>query len=139
MKFESLILHSLFLGLFLHNFVNGQMELIVDEQIEVCTKSGIERALDFSGFELIAQTDTTIFGNGTVKFLKNAAKPLKAHVFAEKFERGKWTPQVFDKKFHDFCAEKDNPKSYKYFVDCPPCPFQAGASLKCFITLLLSY
>ena len=130
MKFESLILHILFLGLFFPRFVIGKMELIVDENYEICTKSGIERALDFSGFELIAQTDTTIFGNGTVKFLKNATNPFNVRTYAEKFERGKWTPRVFERKISDACELINDPNDpiFKYFIYCPPCPFQAEAS-----------
>ena len=131
MVFEKLAFHSLFLGVFLSRSVIGKMEIIMDEKLEVCTESGVAHGLDFSEFELIAETDTTIFANGSVKFLKNAASPFKNHAYAEKFDRGKWTPQLFDKKYTDFCEVKDNPNepSYKFFVDCPPCPFPAGASL----------
>lgn len=107
------------------------MEIILDEKLENCTAPGVKAgALDFSEFELIAESDTEIFANGTVKFLKNAASPFKNRVYAEKFDRGQWTPQLIDKKYPDFCAVKNIPSEpfYKYFLDCPKCPFQAGAS-----------
>lgn len=113
----------------LAQYAHSLMEIIIDEKIVNCTKPGVKAgALDFSEFELIAESDTTIFANGSVKFLRSAVLPFKNHVYTEKYERGKWIPQLFDKKFADFCAVKENPKepSYTYFTHCPKCPFKAG-------------
>lgn len=129
MNLKTFFLHCPIFWLIVQRFAMGKMEVILDEKIDNCTK-GQGGALDFSNFELIAESDTMIFANGSVKFLKTAADPFKNHAYTEKYERGQWNLQVLDKKYPDFCKTKDVPteQAYKFFVDCPKCPFQAGAS-----------
>lgn len=107
------------------------MEIVLDETIENCTKPGIGGAMDFSEFELIAESDTVIYLNGKIKFLKNGANPFKIYVYAEKFERGKWNVQAVERTYPDFRESINSPKevSFNYFQNCSKCPFQAGESI----------
>lgn len=119
----------LFLCSFLFCFVVGKMEIIIDEKIDNCTKPyEIAEVWDFSNFELIAESDTEVYANGSVKFLKDVDGRWAANIFAEKFYRGQWNIYAFDKKVPDFCASKHNPAElwYKYFKDTKPCPLKAG-------------
>lgn len=134
MQFKSIFKYcavEVLLGLFLNRVVFAKMEIMVDESLQNCTKPGTGGALDFSEFELIAESDTVLYMNGSVKFLKTAALPFKNYVYAEKFERGQWTLQAFERKYPDFCNVKNDPKevAYSYFRVCPKCPFEAGESI----------
>ena len=126
-----IVLQIIILSIFLPNFTTGRMKVMIDERVENCTTPGVQSGLfDFSSFELIAESDTEIYANGSIKYLKELKSPLKVHVYTEKFDRGKWNVMAYDKHQSDFCRVMHDLKepSYKFFKDCPKCPIKPGVS-----------
>lgn len=125
------IVYSCAIVSFLFSSVLGLIEIVVDERIEKCTKPGDEVFLDISNLELIAETDTTVFANGTIRFMKNVGAPWYTHSFSERFQRGQWNLFAFDKKISDFCAVMHRPTElwYKYFKNLKGCPLNVGVSV----------
>ena len=120
---------------FLFSSIFGKMEIIIDERIENCTKPGDEGgAFDISNIELIAETDTEVFANGTLRFIKNLGAPWYVNAFTEKFHRGQWNLFALDKKIPDFCAVMHSSTEmwYKYFKDFKGCPLNFGVSFLSF-------
>lgn len=128
MKF---VLKITIFSIILFNYAMCKMKVMIDERTEKCTKPGFKSGLfDFSSFELIAETDTAIHANGSIKISQGWQSPLRVHVYFEKFDRGKWSVMAYDKHHPDFCTVMHDPKepSYKFFKDCPACPAKAGVS-----------
>lgn len=133
MKFETFVLYCGISELLFCSLVFGKMEIIVDEKIVNCTEPGdLAGAMDFSQVELVAESDTTIVSNGTIRFLKPVKAPWKVHAYAERFTRGQWTLYGYNKKIDDFCTVMHNPTEiyYKWFKVCPKCPLEVGAIIK---------
>lgn len=131
MKCRNAALSFVISALILCDFAMGKMQVMIDETFENCTESGAASgAFDFSKFELIAETDTAIYANGSIKFAREIKSPLKLRLFTEKFDRGQWNIMVYDKTLPNFCQSMHDPKEimYKFFKHCPPCPYAAGVS-----------
>jgi hypothetical protein len=102
---------------------------IIDEKFENCaTAEEDAEALDRSNIEIIAESDTEVYINGSLKFLRQVGQLLPFRMYAEKLQRdGQWLVESFNIKRPDFCDALHNPtevwyaKSKKY-----KCPLKAG-------------
>lgn len=124
------LFHLLSLQSFI-SFAFGKMEIYLDEKIEKCVDAQDDAGyLDLSDFFIVAESDTSVFLNGSVRFLKTIESPWKVHMVGEKFERGEWNVYAFNKKVADFCAVMHSPAEvwYPYFKDFNGCPIEAGVS-----------
>lgn len=111
----------------------GKMEIVIDEKLEKCVDAKDDAGVsDLSEFEIIAESDTKVFLNGSIKFLKNVEAPWMIHMFAEKLHRGQWNVYAIDKTVPDFCSVMHSPKEvwYPYVKDFGGCPIAAGVSFK---------
>lgn len=107
----------------------SMIEIILHETIENCAEPGEEAGVfDMTNFELIAESDTDVFINGTVKFLKEIKAPWITHAFTEKFMGGRWSLYALERKFPDFCAVMHSRTEiwYNYMKDLPGCPLKKG-------------
>lgn len=111
----------------------GKMEFTVDEKIENCPEAQNEAKIyDLSNFEIVAESDTETFLNGTIVFLHAVEAPWKMHIYSEMFHRGQWSVYAVDKKFTDFCSVMHNPNEiwYPYMKDLKGCDIKVGVSLR---------
>lgn len=113
--------------------VQGKIVFLPDDKIEDCSKPG-EKAgyYDLSKVEIVIETDTEIFINGTVLFLEEVTGPWKTHVYTEQYVRSKWVPAVVEKKVPDLCSSlhKPNEAWYNHLKDQTGCPIPKGVSKK---------
>jgi hypothetical protein len=111
----------------------GEAKIVpfITEGYEMCAEPN-ERAekLDYSGLEIIAESDEDVFLNGNLTVLKEIKSPWKALFFLERFHRGKWNMEMIKKSVPDFCATIQSPKEAWYFItskfEHKNCPFPAG-------------
>lgn len=133
MNIKTFFLNFAMLALSLGQLVLAKMEILVDEDVQNCTAPG-QRAgsMDFSKFELIAESETEMFANGSVAFLKPVKAPFKLYAYAERFIRGQWVLAGYERKITDFCEVMHDEEEtyYKFFNPCPFCPFEAGVGFK---------
>lgn len=111
----------------------GKMEIVLDEKLEKCVDAKDDAGFyDMSEFEIVAESDTKVFLNGSIKFLRNVEAPWSVHIFAEKFNRGQWNVYAIDKTVPDFCSVMHRPSEpwYLYLKDFGGCPIKAGVSYK---------
>lgn len=82
-----------------------------------------------SQLKLYSENDTHTFLNGIVKF-KKGFDVLPGRFYAEKFDRGQWFIQVFDRSYADLCAAFHDPSQpfYNYCKHFPNCPLKSGVS-----------
>ncbi|CAO1339252.1 unnamed protein product [Diamesa tonsa] len=110
--------------------VNGKLEMIVDDNYEVCRKNGDPALFDISQVKLEQYNDTYTFTDGTIKFMANFQSPVLVHGFAEREMKGKWEKAMMDRKIPDICPIIQNPKEIWYFLtqylDHKECPFPDG-------------
>jgi hypothetical protein len=102
---------------------------IVSETYENCAPDGQDaNGLDMSEFELIAESDTEVALNGSIKFMRKVESTIPCEVYIEKFIRGQWVKELYDKKFNDLCEAIDNPRNafYKKFEKQKRCPLDVG-------------
>jgi hypothetical protein len=127
MNFATIFLCAVFLPM--SSF--GKIEIILHETFEKCVKPEEEAGvIDMTSFELIAESDSDVFMNGSVKFLKEIKAPWIVHAYTEKFIRGQWSLYAMEKKISDFCAviHKKSEIWYNYMKDLPGCPLEQGVS-----------
>jgi hypothetical protein len=103
------------------------------EKFEICVDTEeLAGVLDFSEFQIIAESDTDVYLNGSLNFVKEVEAPWKAKIFTEKFDRNEWHIKALDKKISDFCESIRDEKEPWYFVTSKfepnECPFAAGVS-----------
>lgn len=115
--------------------VSAKVYPIVEDRLELCTKPE-DRAgkLDYSGLEIVLLSHEEAFLNGTLKFLKQVKSPWKSGVFVERFHRGKWNIEAFNKKNEDFCVSLRNPLEPFYYITSryisQKCPIPAGVRFR---------
>ena len=108
---------------------------IIYEDFEMCVDDPAEVAgkLDFSELEVFAESDTKVYLNGSMNFLKEVKKPWSWVVFTERFSRNQWNVDSFYRKIPDFCKSILNPLEPWYFITSKMtpnnCPFLAGVSI----------
>jgi hypothetical protein len=109
---------------------SARIALFFDEKIEDCTGGNNAGYYDLSQLEIIVETDTEVFLNGTVKFLHEITSPWKTNVDLEEYVRSEWVPSVVQRRFADFCADLHNPAEpwYNNLKDQMGCPIPAGVS-----------
>jgi hypothetical protein len=111
----------------------GHFGLVVSETIENCAPKGQDaKALDKSNFEVISESDTEFFFNGSIKIMRNYDN-ASFHIYTEKFIRGKWHREVYNAKRRSFCESFHNPSEAWYIKmrRLKGCPLNAGVR-KCF-------
>jgi hypothetical protein len=108
----------------------ARIALFFDEKIEDCTGGDNAGYYDLSQLEIIVETDTEIFLNGTAKFLHEITSPWKTNVDLEEYVRSEWVPSVVQRKFEDFCEEMHKPTEpwYNNLKDQIGCPIPGGVS-----------
>lgn len=91
-------------------FAICKVEPFIHDELEICaTKEEQAGYFDFSEMELIAVNDTHVYINGKWKFLKEVRKPWQCHIYMERFDRGRWIVNVFNRKYEDFCKVIQDP------------------------------
>lgn len=108
---------------------------IIYEDHELCVEPENNAGkFDWSNMEIIAESDTAVFLNGSLHILKKVDSPWKSTVFTERFLRGKWNVEALHKKIPDFCAVLQDPLTSWYHITSQwnpkNCPYEAGVSLK---------
>jgi hypothetical protein len=137
-----LIYNSALCFLTLIVYCNAKLIPIVYEDFEMCTKEGEDAGkFDFSQLEILAESDTSVYLNGSWKFAKEVKSPWTAIIFAEKYIKSEWVVERLSKKIPDFCEVIQGPNEPWYYVtqhfEHKECPFPAGVSLSwCFVVEL---
>lgn len=112
--------------------VKSEIIVQLNDNIEDCTipdqKAG---RIDFaSNLDVYQETDNDFFFNGSIQILKDFKSPVHVIAYAEKFIRGQWNVEVFNKDIPDLCATLGNPLETYYFFTSQMkpnrCPFKAG-------------
>jgi hypothetical protein len=105
------LLHLIFLVVIIRfNVSDARYGVIISETFENCSPQKRDaKALDFSNFEVIAETDTDVYMNGSVKFRRSVGSKTGLHIFYEKFIRSQWNVEVFNANRSSFCASIQNP------------------------------
>lgn len=127
-KLQAIIIASLLA------FTCAKVVPVISEQYETCVSpENSAGKYDTSGVELIALSDTDLFVNGSLKILKEVKSPFSGKVFAERFDRGAWSLELFNRNYNDFCTTFVNPlePSYVFTSKMEPkaCPFPANVRL----------
>lgn len=130
---STLTFKGLTFALFAVNFCDFKLIPIIYEDFEICvTPEENAGKFDYSELEIIAETDTKVYMNGSWKFLKEVKSPWTSVVFTEKYERGKWNVEMFYKRIPNFCEsiQKETEPWYHITKHFEPksCPFPAGVS-----------
>lgn len=110
---------------------SAKMTMILDEGFEKCVEPEEDaNVFDISSAEIVAESDTEVYFNGSVKFLRAIESPWFVHVYTEKFERGGWNVYAMDRKIKDFCAVIHSSLEiwYRFTKDLKGCPLAAGVS-----------
>lgn len=110
---------------------SSYMEFVPGEKVVDCSEPGLAaHMMDYSDVEIIMESDTEFFVNGTLKFLKPIRSPWKLNAIGERWERNAWVPGV-EKKVEDACDHLRNPAlpNYPFVKDQKPCPLAAGVSV----------
>jgi hypothetical protein len=121
-------LHLLLLLTFLTS-TSAKIVLLLDENLEKCVEpEDDDKLFDMDDLDVVIETDTDIFVNGSFKFLKRIESPLKLRVFSEQYVRSKWVISMIDRRIPDACAVMHSPLEvwYKFYKEYPGCPFEAG-------------
>lgn len=109
--------------------IRAKIAFLPDDKIEDCSKPGEAAGYyDISGVEVIIETDTDIYLNGSVEFLKEVTGPWKTRVYSEQYVRSKWVPAIIEKKIPDLCQSIHSPNEpwYNHLKDQPGCPIPVG-------------
>jgi hypothetical protein len=123
---------NLFALIFVAPVAWAWMEMVPGDRIEDCSAPGkAANMMNYSGLEIIMESDTDFFLDGTLTFLKPIHSPWKLNFIGERWYRDKWVPGI-ERKTEDACPEihnKINP-TYKLLKDQKDCPLEAGVSVK---------
>lgn len=122
----------LFLLIFHAYSVIVTVKILPEELIEKCQEN-VENDAEYFGVdevEIVFESDTDIFINGSVKILKKLESPWKSEYYAEQFYRDEWVRSPIQRKFDDLCKDFHNPTEmwYRLLKDIPGCPFSAGVN-----------
>lgn len=115
------------------NLTLGKIILLPDDRIEKCVDAKNDaKFYDVSKMEVIMESDTDIFLNGTFKHLREFKRGIKGRVYAEQFVRGKWVFSMINRKIPDWCDSMANPLEawYDFYKEYPRCPLKAGVSIQ---------
>lgn len=105
----------------------------IHEDFESCVEPEDDGGyFDYSNFQLVATSDTEIYANGSVEFVKEVKSPWKANFYNEKYDKGSWYRTGPTKRIDDFCHTIQSPLEVWYPVtrlfNHKNCPFPAGVS-----------
>lgn len=120
-----------FFCVFLHTAAGASIKVLVDDVIENCSTTETEAGFySLDNLEIVIESDTDIFINGTIDFFKNVQTPWKARFYSEKYDRDQWLPAMLDTKVADFCTRIHNPKDFWYnqLKHVKGCPIKAGVN-----------
>jgi hypothetical protein len=107
----------------------AKVVFLLDGDLEKCVEpENDDKLFDISDLDVIFESDTDIFINGSVKFLKTIRSPLKVHAYAEQYVRSQWVISMIDKRIADGCASMHNPLEpwYNLYKNLSGCPLEAG-------------
>ena len=120
----------------LTKLVSAVVLILPDEGIENCPEFADIDAGYFGieNLEIIVESDTEVFLNGSVIIMKELRAPWNVEYYAEELRQNKWTRSPIQKKFNDFCGSFHNPTDIWYMLlkDFPGCDFKAGVRTKLF-------
>jgi hypothetical protein len=107
----------------------GKIVLLPDDKIEICSeeKSG---HFSYDDLHIEIESDTDIFLNGSVKFLKEVKSPWNLKAYAEQSVRDKWIVAMFNRKIPDYCAAMKQHGEFWYDMlkDKQGCPILEGVN-----------
>jgi len=85
--------------------------------------------IDISQLKIHTENDTHSFLNGSLKF-QRGFDVLPGRFYAEKFDRGQWFIQAYDRSYPDLCSAFHDPTQpfYNYCKHFPMCPQKTGVS-----------
>lgn len=108
----------------------GKIVLFPDDKVEFCSEEQSGH-FAYDDLHVLIESDTDIFLNGTVKFLKEVKSPWKVYAFAEQYVRDQWVVAMFNRKIPDYCAVMKNPGEFWYAMlkDKKGCPIPEGVNL----------
>jgi len=124
---------QLFITLLLFSLAHAKVVVILYEELEICVPPE-ERAhrFDLSGLELIAESDTQVYLNGSWKFVRDVNGPWESHFYGERYDRNEWSLYVINRHIPDICAVMQNPTEIWYQItktfEPKTCPYPAGVS-----------
>jgi hypothetical protein len=115
------------------DFNVGKVLILPEELVEKCPENADNDAGYFGvdAIDIVVESDTDIFLNGSVKILKELKSPWLAEYYAEQFYRDTWVRSPIQRKFDDLCLSFHSPKEiwYKILKDVPECPFEADVNI----------
>lgn len=129
------------LVLALINLLEAKIVAIPYEDFEICVPPE-ERApnFDYSEMEIIVESDTEAYLNGSWNIVEETKSPWNMTIYSEKYERGVWNVQAFQRRIPDFCRVIQSPFEPWYHISSKfvpkNCPFPKGVS---WVTLLCSW
>lgn len=114
------------------SFSSSKVQILPEEGVEKCSENVENEAGYFSvdNLEVLVESDTDIFLNGSVKIMKELKSPWLSEYYAEQFYRDQWVRSPIQRKFDDLCQVFHSPTEmwYPILKDVPGCPFAEGVS-----------
>lgn len=140
-KFTMLTIKKLLAVLSIISVCSAKVVPIFYEDYEFCvTPEENAGKFDFSQMEILAETDTEVYLNGSWNFVKEVKSPWKAKFFLERHDRGEWNVDAIYKDMNDLCESIQGPSEPWYYItskfEHKNCPFPAGVS---FLTLFMYF
>lgn len=113
--------------------VSGKVQFLVNgDEATDCTKpEESPHVYDFRDLEIVHTSDTEMFVNGSIRFLKDIDSPWQERHYTEKFDRGQWNLALVNTQFQDFCPRIKSPTEAWHFQmrHLPGCPIKAGVRM----------
>jgi hypothetical protein len=115
---------------YLIQFSSSKILVFPEEKIEKCPEfihEG-EGLFNFDELEIITESDTEIFINGSMTFMKDFKAPWKSEFYAEQLVRNSWIQTAIRRKYDDFCTVIHSPVEvwYTKFRDVQGCNYKKG-------------
>lgn len=112
---------------------SAKILILPEELIEKCPENEDNNAAHFGvdSLEIVVESDTEIFLNGSVKILREVKTPWVAEYFAEQYVRDQWVRSPIQRKFDDLCLFIHSPTElwFRITQSVPNCPFKAGVKM----------
>lgn len=112
---------------------SGKVQFFInsDEAIDCTKPEESAHVYDFSQLEIVHESDTEAYFNGSIRFLKDINSPWQERHYTEKFERGQWNLAVINTHFQDFCPRINSPTEvwHHQLGNVQGCPIKAGVRM----------
>jgi hypothetical protein len=118
---------------FLVHVAHSKLMIFPEEKIEKCPEYDDVQAGNFNydNLEIITVSDTEIFVNGSIEFLRPVKSPWVAEYYAEQLVRNKWVRTPIQRKMPDTCKNLKDPTElwYGLMKDNKGCDYKRGVSI----------